>query len=224
MKWRINMKHKTLTLKITLGMLVIAIGGLNLFPLWVYNYTPIVFNGGGGLGNGPGDIEGNITEGAVYFLEAYGNFLTFMRHLEAAGTSALAEANVMVPLDRALKSLEQAQLIYTRLKETADQTPYDSAVIEKLRRFDYKGFLKSRELNPVVFAEVKNYLLKGEIRELYGRAVQEAARLLEKVRAVKAKMEEGINLPIEETWRANDLFMKFLAFGQYTAEVFKALQ
>jgi len=79
-------------------------------------------------------------------------------------------------------------------------------------------------MNPGIFAEVKNYLVRGEVRELYGRTAQEAARLLERVRAVKAKMEEGVNLPIEETWRANDLFMKFLTFGQYTAEVFKALQ
>lgn len=136
----------------------------------------------------------------------------------------MEETGVMVPLDQALNALEQAQMVYLLLKATADRTPYDTAVIEKLKRFDYDGFSMSHGMNPMVFAEVKNYLVKGEVRELYGRAVQEAARLLEKVRSVKAKMEEGVNLPIEETWRANDLFMKFLTFGQYTAEVFKALQ
>ena len=70
-------------------------------------------------------------------------------------------------------------MVYCRLKATADRTPYDTAVIEKLPHFDYYGFLKSRGMNPVVFADVKNYLEKGEVWELYGCAVQEAASLLE---------------------------------------------
>jgi hypothetical protein len=218
------MKHKPFNLKITLGILVITLGTFSAFSYVVYNYTPIVFDGGDGLGYGLGDIEGDISQGAVYFLEAYGNFITFMKQLEASGTSVMEETGVMVPLDQALKALGQAQMVYWRLKATADRTPYDTAVIERLKRFDYDGFSMSRELNPGIFAEVKNYLVRGEVRELYGRAAQEAARLLERVRAVKAKMEEGVSLPIEETWRANDLFMRFLSFGQYTAEVFKALQ
>jgi hypothetical protein len=109
------------------------------------------------------------------------------------------------------------------LKETADRTPYDIAVIEKLKGFDYEGLREKRGMNAIVFGEVKKYLEKGEVRELYGRVCDEAVKLLESVRAVKAGMEQGVDLPVEETWRANELFMQFLGFGQYTAEVFKAL-
>jgi hypothetical protein len=122
-------------------------------------------------------------------------------------------------VDKALKNMESARETYCNLIRIADNTPYNQAIIEKLKSFDYEAFQEENGLNSFVFSYVKAYLGNGEIRKLYYDFSSTIEKIIGLLKQVKGQIDAGNFTPVKEIWKLNGLFSESLLFGQYVSQV-----
>jgi hypothetical protein len=217
------MRHlkKFFKVKIIVGIGILVFFSHYSFSHWVCNTPPIIFNGDG---YSQTSLDNYIIDGAGYFLEAYSNTLLLMKKIEWNSKESLKTDEVKLLVEKALKNMELAREAYANLTRTADNTPYNPGVIEKLKDFDYDAFQKDNGLNPRVFSAVKSYLVNGEIRKIYYDFSSTIEEIIGLVKQVKRQIDAGNFTPVKEIWKLNGLFSESLLFGQYVSQVLYDIQ
>jgi hypothetical protein len=210
-----NLK-RFLKLKIIMGIGIMLFFSNISFSHWVCNTSPIIFNGDG---YSQTSLDNYVINGAGYFLEAYSNTLLLMKKVEWSSKEGLKTDELTLLVDHALKNIELARETYGNLTRAADNTPYNQAIIEKLKVFDYDAFQKDNGLNPEVFSSVKSYLGNGEIRKLYYDFLSTIDEITGLLKQVKVQIDAGNFTPVKEIWKLNGLFSESLLFGQYVSQV-----
>jgi hypothetical protein len=219
-----NYTNKVTILKILLVMTALMIVNTNSFAIWWCNNTDGAFNGSGEDISASTDlIEQYIAEGAGYFLDSYSCTLQFMRKVELAINRELNYPELNQLLDSALTNMEQARATYKLLKETADQTSYNPAVIDALKNFNYDMYCYSNGLNREIFNGVKSYLIRGQVREIYGKLLSDMGTIIDLLQTVKKNIDNNLFPPVGTVRQLNQTFSTSLLFGQYVAGVFEAL-
>jgi lipopolysaccharide export LptBFGC system permease protein LptF len=219
-----NYTNKVMILKILLVMTALMIVNTNSVAIWFCNNTDGVFkNNGNGISASTDLIEQYIAEGAGYFLDSYSCTLQFMRKVELAINRELNYPELNQLLDSALTNMEQARATYKLLKETADQTSYNPAVIDALKNFNYDLYCYSNGLNREIFNGVKSYLIRGQVREIYGKLLSDMGTIIDLLQTVKKNIDNNLFPPVGTVRQLNQTFSTSLLFGQYVAGVFEAL-
>ncbi len=217
-------KKQVSILKILLVTTALMIFNINSFAIWWCNNTDGVFNNNGnGISASIDLIDQYIAEGAVYFLDSYSCTLQFMRKVELASDRELNYPELNQLLDAASINMEQARATYKLLKETADQTSYNLAVIEALKNFNYDLYCYSNGLNREIFNGVKSYLIRGQVREIYGKLLTDMGIIFDLLQTVKRNTDNNLFPPVGTVRKLNQTFSTSLLFGQYVAGVFEAL-
>jgi hypothetical protein len=206
------MRHiqKYLKLKVIVGIGILVFFSHYSFSHWVVNSLPIIYNGSDDY---KASLDNYVIDGAGYFLEAYSNTLLLMKKIEWSSKEGLKTDELNLLVENALENIESAREAYANFIRIANDTPYNTAILEKLKSFDYDTFQKENELNPEVFSSVKSYLANGEISKLYydfSSAVEDITGLLKQV--------------VKEIWKLNGLFSESLLFGQYVSQVLYNIQ
>jgi hypothetical protein len=213
-------------LRILLVITALLIFTTNSFSLWYANGSGGAYGGSGdgdGLGATSGQIDQYIVEGAGYFLDSYSYTLQFMRKVELADHQGLNYPELSQLLDTALVNMQQAMDTYKLLKETADITPYNPEVIEALKNFNYDLYGETNGLNKEIFAEVKSYLIKGQVREIYGKLLSDMGIMIDLLQKVKKNIDKNQFPPVRTVRQLNQVYSISLLFGQYVAAVFADL-
>lgn len=190
------------------------------FALIYGNETDGGFAGNGGGKTTENPIRTYVIEGAGYFLGSYSNILVFLNKIELAELKGTDYTELQKIIANAAADMQAAKESYSILVQIADVTPYDTEVIEKLTAFDYSAFQLENEPNAAVFAEVKAYLDKGDIRGVYHRFLTVSEELLGRLNTIKTEID-ACRFPLSgDLWDLNESASLSLLFGQYTAEVF----
>lgn len=223
------MRHlkKFLKLKVVFGIGIFFILCQNTFSIWVVNSLPIIYNGTDDPKNSLSSMyamDNYVIDGAGYFLEAYSKTLLLMKKIEWGNKEGLNTDELKRLLDDALKNMESARESYVNLIRMAETTPYNLAIIEKLKSFDYDAFQKTHGLNPGVFATVKKYLGNGDIRKLCYELFSDIEGIIRLLNQVKGQFDAGNYTPVKEIWTLNDTFSTVLLFGQYVSQVLYSIQ
>jgi hypothetical protein len=210
-------------------MKVFAVIFLTFFALCVLSITAyaLIYGnetdggfGGGGFKTGASSIRTGVIEGAGYFLSSYSDILAFLNKIELAELKGIDYAELQKIIAGAVENMTNAKNTYLTLTQTADVTPYNLEVIEKLIAFDYGAFRREKQLNRVVFSQVESFLARGDIRGVYHRFLSIAEELLVRLNTIKADVDAG-RFPFSEAlWELNQDAAQALLFGQYTTEVF----
>jgi len=203
--------------------------GLFCFPvysLYFSNTTGIVFgSGGNGLGTTNDELNSLIIQGAEQFLESYANLLDLMQQTESS-TDLKANPGMLLPLvSKSLNGIDSAAATYTRLIAASKRIPYNPAVVDKLKNFDYPGFaeLPDRFMNKPAFNEARSYLSRGDIRGLYGKMKSDFKKIARLLKSIYRSIDEEKTIPVKETWKLNHVYSQTLLLGQYTAQVCSAI-
>ncbi|MCK4763331.1 MAG: hypothetical protein KAW12_14125 [Candidatus Aminicenantes bacterium] len=214
-------RNKNTLSKIFLGAAVLLLFSLYSTAVIYYNEAPKGLCGSGESSSSTTEtLNGYVIEGAGYFLGSYSDFLHFLKLIELAELDGLQYGEAGMTLDRAIEKMENAKEVYTMLKEAADNTPYDPVVIEKLLNFDYDWFQKKNGLNEPIFDKVKGYLEKGEIKELFGKALSDTEEVLKIAKKIKASIDAEEIPELSILWDLDETLSQSLRFGQYVARVF----
>ncbi len=166
-------------------------------------------------------IKTYVIEGAGYFLSSHSDSLLFLNRIEVSELKGIDYGELQEIMKKAISNMKGAKESYTALTELAQASPYNAAFIQRLLDFDYDSFKKGNNLNGVIFADVKGYLGKGDVRGFYSRLLLDTGKLLKSLNLIKTTVDAEKFPGISELWRLNDNFSKTLLFGQYAAEIFK---
>jgi len=185
-----------------------------------YIYGFIVFNGGGSgfctdcEGNKNNNLNQSIILAGGQFLQSNSDYQLVLKRIE------LSETGLIDSIDQTIKSMANTNALYFEIWETSKSLEYDSIVIEKLSKFDYIGYQKENNLNPLIFQRVEGFLRQGHVRELFQQAFIDSSKILETLKAIRVNLESGEKVDISRYWRVNQLYLDFALFGQYASEVF----
>jgi hypothetical protein len=146
-----------------------------------------------------------------------------MKKLEWSGKAALDYDELKNLVDRALDNMKRANETYVNLNLAANTAPYDPAVIDALKTFDYEGFKEENSLNGEIFNQVKACLSKGDTRGAYARILSDTETLVKLLQRIKEQIEAGEFPIIKDVWDLDQTFSQSLLFGQYLSRVFYRL-
>lgn len=193
------------------------------------NYSPCAYEGecpdnsSGQASVKSSGLNTLVVMGAGCFLESHSNFQLFLNKVELSEIHGLDFNELNSTLEATISSMENARYIYYALKTTAASTPYNQAVIENLKAFDYDGFISGSNLNPLVFKNVREYLAIGDVTGAYNQIYHNKSLLLEKLLHLKGFISQGSLPPISELWSINQSYSNALLFGQYIAMIFSSI-
>jgi len=217
---------KTVTiLRIFLVMTALMVFNINSFSYWYANGSENAYNNGSGDGLtvSTSPIAQYIAEGGGYLLDSYSCTLQFMTKVELAGQRGLNYAELSQLLDAAIINMEQARYSYKLLKETAEDTPYNPAVIEALKDFNYDLYRETNGLNKEIFTGVKSYLSSGNVTGIYGKLLADMGTMVNLLQTVKKSIDKNLFPPVGTVRQLNHAYSTSLLFGQYVAGIFEAL-
>ena len=213
-------KNSKAAIKLILLALVILSLNFNAYSYVIANRGDEGYDDNGEKNN---SIKSAIIDGAGNYLTAYSDYLRFLNKVELSTENSPGYDEMQALLTSCLEKLQRAKAAYLVLNQNAANTPYNYAMIYNLVFFNYDLFQWERGLNPYIFNEAANYLSNGDIDGIFSRLLSGAEDLVLKVSAVK-EMVDAYKFPLlESIWRVNQLFSETMLFGQYAAEVFRAV-
>ncbi len=165
-------------------------------------------------------INSLVIDGAAYFLKASADANLFLNYIELSDKTGADFNKLKETLNAAIKSMEKASASYLLLRDLANATAYNQAVINRLLEFDYEGFMKKNALIPVLFDKVQGYLAAGDVRGVYNEFYLDSVMLLKLMYELKSKVDRNIFPNRNNLWVLNQKFMESRLFGQYVAQVF----
>jgi hypothetical protein len=163
-----------------------------------------------------------IQAGGGYFLKANSDFCLVLQKVELSDPATINNYEIQGLLKNVRSNLLLAINNYRNLKMLADTTPYDPYIVEKLKRFDYDTLKAKRFHNGETWAEVRKYLLSGDVRGIYAKilsTLEELNKMIDGV-YISTSSTAGIFPDLEVLYNMHSIFCESAMFGQYTAEVF----
>ncbi len=208
-------------LKILIGIVCIAMA--------IHGFSLICGNGAGTAYTNDGSEadsknSGNtinllIEDAAAHFMLSKSDILYFSNLYEMAD-SGIDFNQWRESIDNAIYNLEKSQKFYSNIIQTAEATPYNMPVLEKLANFNYLAFVSSNNLNTSIMQQVESFLSRGDITGMF----KEISDKLKAVDAVLRAIDNEVTIDtipgVESVWRLNNEVSEFMLFGEYVAMVF----
>ena len=213
--------------KLILFTIVILFASIGLFGTISFNYSPIAYDGEDSSNKAISNnqIDTLVVLGAGHFLKSHSDFLLFLSKVEIAELSGANFEELLDILISVISSMENAKTTYYDLKNLAALTPYNQAVLDKLKNFDYDSFLEEKgNLNSFVFKKVKGFLSSGDVTGAYAEMSSYLDDLLKILQTLRQGIAKNIFPEISGLWELNQKYSNALFFGQYVAIIFKAIQ
>jgi len=216
-KRRNQMKKKVLKpiLVVLLAVFILSAWSGQAYARLVYNQVDGCFDD-----TGRPAIRTHTIEAAGYFLKAYSEILALSDRIEMSDLRGIDYHESRLLVDRAIFNLENAREKYLVLNQIAANTPYNPGVINNLLIFNYREFRENQQLKGLQFDQAKSFLMNGDVRGIFDKALADVENILEKLDRVKIAIY-SLSLPeMSDIWELNRLCSEFMLFGQYSARIF----
>ena len=212
-----NKLRKPSWLKAMLLPLVLMMFSVSGYGRIVSNYSPPAF---AVLTSSVNNINSYVVQGGGAFLKSHSNVSNFLNLIEISEIYNADYTELQSLIDSAIQNMVQAEFYYTQLNLVAQVTPYNPAVIDKLKSFNYKQFQIAHDLNPDIFWEVRRFLKNGDVRGIYEKMLMDAKRIKGTLELLHTDLSANIMPQNAILWKTNQEFFTCLMFDQYTAMVF----
>ncbi len=216
---------------------VLACVSISLFPLISTNgagggfcdgYMALMLagcdeSGAAILSAGP-PLESLIEEGSGNMILAYVDVLKLLSMVELSNFNGIDYEEMHIAATGALEKIGRASAFYGLLIDIAAQLKYNPTVRDKLRLFDYQGFMESRGLTESIFSEVRHYLGTGDIRGTLERTYLKMQASQDRLNSICGSLARKRLPSLDILWEVSELFAGNLIFGQHIAMVFKEIK
>jgi hypothetical protein len=216
------MNRKHLILMIFTGLCTLLIIGMNAYPFINNNGAGGGYDGGGGGGivKYSDTIEDYIVKGGGYFLKADSDIKIILRMVELQDLQGIDYREMQTVVNSALENMNNAKQTYEALIQKAGITPYNQAVIDILKNFDYGTFRKENGLNSVIFSRVRSFLQMGDITGIFKHTYSRYLEIIVLLDLIKQSVYRYRLPGLSIFWRLNEKSAFTALFGSYVARVF----
>lgn len=210
---------------ILIAALMITVFTGNIFAILYVNRSCDAFNScspdvNGGIAPSMGQM---IIEGAGYFLASHADMQGFSNKIELSEINGVNYPGLQEMVNSAIANMESASAEYKNLIQAAKETPYNQAVIHKLMKFDYRGFMKKNNLVADAFIKVQGFLARGDVTGAYIKLKASKDDIITRLYMIKAAVDSNLFPDINLLYQVNQAYCETLLFGQYIAQVFNNL-
>ncbi len=213
------------TISISVFMIMLFTG--NIFAIYYVNRSCEAYNTCAPAPGATSSISPSmgqlIIEGAGYFLASHADMKTFLNRIELSEMNGVNYLEIQGILNSGIANMENASATFKNLILLAKETPYNHAVINKLRKFNYRGFMKKNNLVGDVFIKVRGFLAKGNVTGAYIKLQASKDEMIAQLYVIKAAVDSNIFPDTNLLYRVNQAYIETMLFGQYVAQVFKNL-
>lgn len=218
-------KPKCFVSTVLMGVAMLVLLHMNLSGIIWYNDTDKCFGSQAGVANLHGKpLKAYVIEGTGYFLESYSDFLLLLNKVEMTELQGCDFNELLFLLNNAIEKMLYANEVYFQLKQKTDMTSYNPVIISKLLNFDYDAFADRKGLIKSIFREVKAFLSKGKIREMYEEALSHTQGILNIAMIIKTNLEEGVSPEVSDLHDLKEAYSHFMLFGEYAANIFQKIK
>jgi hypothetical protein len=168
-------------------------------------------------------IESYIIEGAGYCIAANISIQKMLYTVELQGNAGMTGEAFKDDLENAIFNIRQAISTYDLLVWTAEVTPYNPEIIEKLIAFDYYRYYWNHDINYSIYSSVQYFLERGNVTGIYRRSRLRMQKILELLDLINDQIIAGQYPVIDYFWRINEKSSEGSIFGSYVARIFKAI-
>jgi hypothetical protein len=161
-----------------------------------------------------------IVNSGFEFKMSKSNFVTFLAYYEKSEKEEPSFINMNESVNKCISHLQASISQFSSLCSLASQTPYNEAVIEKLKDFNYSRFMNEHGLTEEVFLQLRSYLEIGDVKGVYNQQLMDFNLIQQKLTNIQSALESSTLPLVEAVWELNELYTRSTLFGQYTAEVF----
>ena len=223
-----NLITRNLILKVLLVVYISIMVQINLFAYICHNGSGSGYESGSGgssvetskASTISNPIENYIIEGAGHYLKGNASIQSLLNLVELQDMNGIDAAEMMQLVNNALDNIIRARETFAKLIDTAEATPYNPVVIERLHHFDYETFMTINSLNPVIFKELQSYLYRCDITGTFKRSYYN----IYNIEWLLVSIQKGLssnNLPgLPVFWQLNELCADTTLFGSYAARLF----
>lgn len=233
MKQKTFFRKHTLTKLSIFTVLLVAFLQINSYPAFLTNTGEIFFQQNSNTLSVPLSvqaadnskfIETYIINGASYIFKSYAYTLQAMQMVETSTPNTLDLNALKIILRNSIQNTTNAVLVYRNLKATADTTPYNPIMVQKLQNFDYFSYCYNNNLNETTMWKVASYLYYGDVRGTFSYLLNQFESILKLQQSILASLETVKFPEIANIWRLNHQFSDCLMFGQYCAQIFDEIK
>jgi hypothetical protein len=213
-------------LTVSMFFIILMLSNNSLFAYISFNGSGSGYNDtntGSDLTKNTASIDSLITESASCYLQGKADIQTLLNLVELQDVRGVDYTELQRLIASAVEHITNARLAYEKLVVTAKRTPYNPAVIEQLKDFDYNSFMLENRLNETIFKKVEGYLSNGDITGAFRHGLS-VIRSIQWLLFIVANYVEFDQMPeLEISWKLNELCAEFSLFGSYTARIFHSI-
>jgi len=125
-------------------------------------------------------------------------------------------------LDECIYQINIAEKMFTEVYIQSLKFKLNPQFVLNLKTFNYNYFCYTNELNIVVWAEVEEFLKKGDVFGIMKRIVCKTGQLRNEIEAIRQTMDKG-EPDILTIYKVNQHYAELGLFGQYMSMVFRII-
>jgi len=207
--------RKNQVLRATLAILTVvtAVTYLNAFIVW--NDIPPVFETAETQA-----LEELTVEGTSFFLQSNADVFLLLNEVEVGYGRNFDFAYALELADSAVRKLENARSKYIRIISKAEHSSHEKFMIKRLETFDYTRFIETHRLNGQIMAELKSYLLNGDIDGLYAKNIENIDGILQRLYSIRSLLSESKQPTISSFWSLLHQYTDAILLGNYASMTF----
>jgi hypothetical protein len=170
-----------------------------------------------------GVIDSLIVDGAANFLDSYSCFLRLLKESEISrGPIDYQKAKELI--DSLAPYLEAAKENYAAAFSLMKGSSLDPAKLQTLETFDYDGFAAGRRLHSDGMNQVAAFLVKGDIKGVYRKIIDDLGGLLKGIGAVREGIKNHTSPGMEDLRTLYQQYSDLMQFGYYSSLVFAEIK
>lgn len=185
---------------------------------WVGNDPPI-----DGEKENAGVINSLIVDGAANFLDSYSYFLRLLKESEISpGQMDNQKASELI--DSLAPYLEASKENYAAAFSLMKGLSINPDKLQALETFDYAGLAAKRRLHSDSMSQVAAFLVKGDVKGIYGKIIDDLDRISKGIKAVREDIKNNISPGIEDLRALYQQYSDLMQFGYYSSLVFAEIK
>jgi hypothetical protein len=185
---------------------------------WVGNDPPI-----DGDKENAGVINSLIVDGAANFLDSYSYFLRLLKESEISqGQMDCQKANELIEV--LVPYLEASKANYAAAFSLMKGLSINPDKLQTLETFDYAGLAAGRGLHSDGMNQVAAFLVKGDVRGIYGKMIDDLDRISKGIKAVRGDIKNNISPGMEDLRSLYQQYSGLMQFGYYSSLVFAEIK
>jgi len=165
-----------------------------------------------------------IPEAGVYFFESSRDYKDFLKEMEKSEIYGWNLILLQDMINKSITDMENAYCKYSDILNIAKNLEIDLFILEKLIKFDYAELKYKYSLNPTIFEKAVAFCKTGDVKGIYSYTHETLGILLDRLRQIKAELEQGSIPEIYLVWETGQLYCDSELFGQYISRIFHEIK